>query len=109
MAPMVRRGAVVAASSEDELQPKRFGVRDLRNDTAAVLAEAERSGAVYITRNGEVVAKLVPHHIDPDERTPTRRLLDRIAGLERLDTRWVDDYAQTKGADIAVQGDDAWG
>lgn len=92
---------------EDE-GPKRFGVRDLRNDTAAVLDEAERSGAVYITRNGEVVAKLVPHRVDPDTRTATRRLLDRVAGLARTDTSWADEQAGAKRAEIEAQGDDSW-
>lgn len=44
---MGRRNAAVAdptAGHHDE-EPKRFGVRDLRNDTAGVLEEAERSGA----------------------------------------------------------------
>ena len=49
---MTSRTAAVADTliGEDQ-RPKRFGLRDLRNDTAAVLGEAERSGAVYITRN----------------------------------------------------------
>lgn len=88
-------------------KPRRFGVRDLRNDTAAVLAEAERSGAVYITRNGEVVAKLISHRDEPDTRTPTRRLLDRIEGLARTDTGWADEHAETKRAEIEAQ-DDTW-
>ncbi len=106
---MTRRNAVVADPpvGKDE-EPKRFGVRDLRNDTAAVLAEAERSGAVYITRNGEVVAKLVPHRDEPDTRTPTRRLLDRVAGLTHTDTRWTDEHIETKQAEVEAQDDDPW-
>jgi antitoxin (DNA-binding transcriptional repressor) of toxin-antitoxin stability system len=73
-----------------------------------VLEEAQRSGAVYITRNGEVVAKLVPHRFVPDTRTPTRRLLDRIAGLAHADGTWADEYAADKQAEIRSQGDDAW-
>lgn len=92
----------------NDQEPRRFGVRDLRNDTAAVLDEAERSGAVYITRNGEVVAKLVPHRDEPDTRTPTRRLLDRIAGLTRTDSGWADEHAETKRAEIEAQDDDPW-
>ena len=43
---MTRRIAAVAdPTAGKDQEPKRFGVRDLRNDTAAVLAEAERSGA----------------------------------------------------------------
>ena len=91
----------------NDQEPRRFGVRDLRNDTAAVLDEAERSGAVYITRNGEVVAKLVPHRDKPDA-TPTRRLLDRIAGLARTDSGWADEHAETKRTEIEAQDDDPW-
>ena len=96
-----------AGGGEDDA-PKRFGVRDLRNDTAGVLAEAERSGAVYITRNGEVVAKLVPHREHPDTRTPTRRLLDRVAGLSASGTGWADEHAAGKLAEIEAQGDVSW-
>jgi prevent-host-death family protein len=106
---MSRRNAAVVdpAAGHDE-EPKRFGVRDLRNDTAGVLAEAERSGAVYITRHGEVVAKLIPHRDEPDSRTPTQRLLDRVATLPRTDTGWVDEHADTKRAEIEAQRDDPW-
>jgi prevent-host-death family protein len=107
---MSSRDAAVAEPVAGESDgPKRFGVRDLRNDTAAVLAEAERSGAVYITRNGEVVAKLVPHRADPDTRTPTGRLLDRLAGLIREETGWADEHAGDKRAEIDAQVDDTWG
>jgi len=106
---MGRRNAAIAdpaAGQEDE--PKRFGVRDLRNDTAGVLEEAERSGAVYITRHGEVVAKLIPHRDEPDSRTPTRRLLDRVAALHRTDTGWADELADAKRAEIEARRDDPW-
>jgi prevent-host-death family protein len=102
-------GRNVPATDGQVEEPKRFGVRDLRNDTAAVLAEAERSGLVYITRNGEVVAKLVPHRAEPDTRSPTRRLLDRLASLTHADTGWADEHAEVKSAEIEAQGDDAWG
>lgn len=107
---MTSRTAAVAdtLAVEDE-GPKRFGVRDLRNDTAAVLDEAERSGVVYITRNGEVVAKLVPHRADSDARTPTRRLLDRVAELSQADSGWADEHDRAKRAEIESQVDDPWG
>lgn len=106
---MTRRIAAVAdpAVGKDQ-EPKRFGVRDLRNDTAAVLAEAERSGAVYITRNGEVVAKLVPYRDELDTRTPIQRLLDRVADLTHTDTGWADEHAETKRAELEAQDDDPW-
>lgn len=92
-----------------DAEPRRFGVRDLRNDTALVIAEAERSGAVYITRNGEVVAKLIPHRLEPEGRTPTRRLLDRIANLQRSNTGWSDDHEEAKRFETGAQDDDPWG
>jgi prevent-host-death family protein len=108
---MPRRNVAVADPllGEDGEEPKRFGVRDLRNDTAAVLAEAERSGVVYITRNGEVVAKLVPHRAERDQRSPTRRLLDRVASFAPTDTGWADEHAMDKKAEIEAQSDDPWG
>lgn len=107
---MSRRNFAVAdpTPGQDD-EPKRFGVRDLRNDTAGVLEEAERSGAVYITRHGEIVAKLVPHHNEPDSRTPTLRLLDRIASLPHTDTGWADEHADAKKAEIEAQRDHPWG
>lgn len=106
---MVRRnGALADPGVGDDEGPKRFGVRDLRNDTAAVLDEAERSGSVYITRHGEVVAELVPHRAESDTRTPTRRLLDRIADFDRTDTGWADEHAGAKRAEIEAQSDHPW-
>src|SRR6056297_31423 len=101
---MSRRNATVAdPTARYDEEPKRFGVRDLRNDTAGVLEEAERSGAVYITRHGEVVAKLIPHRDEPDSRTPTRRLIDRLASLPHVDTGWADEHADAKQAEIEAQ------
>ncbi len=100
---------VLDNESNPDKAPKRFGVRDLRNDTAAVLEEAERSGAVYISRNGEVVAKLTPHREDRDSRSPTRRLLDHIDELSRTNTGWADEHARAKHTEIEAQVDDAWG
>ncbi|MGK2887824.1 MAG: type II toxin-antitoxin system Phd/YefM family antitoxin [Rhodococcus sp. (in: high G+C Gram-positive bacteria)] len=106
---MARRDAAVADPAIGNDQgPKRFDVRDLRNDTAAVLNEAERSGTVYNTRNGELVAKLVPHRGEPDTRTPTRRLLDRVADLTHVDTGWADELAETKRDEIEAQDDNLW-
>jgi len=94
----------------DEVEgPKRFGVRDLRNDTAAVLAEMERDGVVFITRNGEVVAKMMPHRIEPDSRTPVQALLARLAVVAGASTGWADDFRDAKQAEIADQDDTRWG
>jgi antitoxin (DNA-binding transcriptional repressor) of toxin-antitoxin stability system len=84
-------------------------VRDLRNDTAAVLAEMERDGVVYITRNGEVVAKLTPHRVEADTRTPIQALLARLAAVAGTNTRWADEFGDAKRADIADQDDTGWG
>lgn len=95
--------------ADDPHEPKRFGVRDLRNDTAKVLAEMERDGVVYITRNGEVVAKLVPHHIEPDTRTPVQALLARLATVAGVSTGWADEFNDSKQTEIADQDDIRWG
>jgi prevent-host-death family protein len=96
------------AHADEPHEPKRFGVRDLRNDTAAVLAEMEREGVVYITRNGEVVAKLIPHHIEPDTRTPVQALLDRLAAVAGAGTGWADEFIASKQAEIADQDHTRW-
>lgn len=88
--------------------PARFGIRDLRNHTSRVLAEAERSGAVDITRNGQVIARLTPHRDEPDTRSPVRRLLDRIDGHDPIDTGWAHEYEQAKQAELAAQRDHEW-
>lgn len=90
------------------MEPKRFGVRDLRNDTAAVLAEVERSGAVYLTRHGEVVAKIVPHRIPGESRTPMQQFLERVATRTPVDTGWADELADDKAAAIAAQTTKTW-
>ena len=104
--------AVVAevelALEHHELIKVKVAAEDREARDAMIAALAERSGAVYITRNGEVVAKLVPHRGEPDTRTPTRRLLDRIAGLTHADTGWADELAETKRAEIEVQDDNPW-
>ena len=84
-------------------------MRDLRNDTAAVLAEMERDGVVFITRNGEVVAKMMPHRIEPDSRTPVQALLARLAVVAGASTGWADDFRDAKQAEIADQDDTRWG
>jgi antitoxin (DNA-binding transcriptional repressor) of toxin-antitoxin stability system len=94
---------------EEAHEPKRFGVRDLRNDTAAVLAEMERDGVVYITRNGVVVAKLTPHHIASDMRTPVQALVARLAAVAGVGTGWADEFSHEKQAEIADQDDTRWG
>lgn len=55
----------------------------------------------------EVAAKLVAHG-EEDTRTPTQRLLDRIAAADDVDTAWADEYAEMKKVDIGAQSDDAW-
>lgn len=100
--------AVTDGEPGRQQRPKRFGVRDLRNDTAAVIAEAERSGAVDITRHGVVVARLVPHREPTDPRTPVARLLDRIAAAPRTDTGWAEELTSAKRSALDAQRDDPW-
>lgn len=106
---MAFRPTAITERAHEPREPKRFGVRDLRNDTAAVLAEMERDGIVYITRNGEVVAKLIPHRVELDTRTPVQALLARLAALARTSTGWADEFSDAKQAEIADQDDTRWG
>jgi hypothetical protein len=53
----------------------------------------------------KVVAKPDLRPDEPDSRTPTQRLLDRITDLPRADSGWADEHDQTKRADIEAQND----
>jgi prevent-host-death family protein len=55
--------------------PKFATVRDLKNQTTALIREAETGKAVVVTRRGKPVATLKPFEqrdIDDDERFPTQ-------------------------------------
>jgi hypothetical protein len=53
-----------------------------------------------------VVAQPVTHRDESDSRTPTRRLLDHLADLPRIDTGWADQHAEMKRAEIEAQSDE---
>lgn len=60
-------------------------VRDLRNNTAQVIAAVEAGTPVTLTVHGRPVADIVPH-AERQERRPTEVVyseLDRLAGLAR--------------------------
>lgn len=60
-------------------------VRDLRNNTARVIAAVEAGTPVTLTVHGRPVADIVPH-AERQERRPTEVVyseLDRLAGLAR--------------------------
>lgn len=78
---------------------KEYGIRDLRNHTAQVLAAVEAGEHVFVTNRGRRVAELrpvVPHNeIDA--------LLDLADRISPGDTGAFDDLMQSKQDDLAAQ------
>ncbi|MEI7059372.1 type II toxin-antitoxin system prevent-host-death family antitoxin [Nocardioides sp. CCNWLW239] len=85
---------------------REYGVRDLRNNTAAVLAAVEHGDQVFLTNRGRRVAELRPitHEGSID------RLLDLADEISPGDTGAFDDLQQSKLDDIEAQarGVDSW-
>jgi prevent-host-death family protein len=81
--------------------------RELRNDVAAILREAEAGTEFTVTVRGRPVAKL-----GPVEETPEpRRYVDRetLLGILRetpVDNRWAADLAAMRAAEPPI--DDPW-
>lgn len=81
--------------------------RELRNDIAAVLREAEAGTEFTVTVRGRPVAKVVPIEAPPERR----RFVDR-ATLQRFfadnppDERWAADLAEMRAAEPPI--DDPW-
>ena len=78
---------------------KEYGVRDLRNSTAKVLAAVEAGDQVFLTNRGKRVAELRPvvHETDID------RLLNLADRLSPGDTGAFDDLMQSKQDDLEAQ------
>jgi prevent-host-death family protein len=80
--------------ADDSADVPVFGIRELRNDTAGVLAAAEAHGHAFITNRGHVVAKLIP--IDPEDRSPLDEFIRWAESWERQDTGWAAEYGREK-------------
>lgn len=78
---------------------KEYGVRDLRNSTAKVLAAVEAGDHVFLTNRGKRVAELRPvtHETDID------RLLNLADRLSPGDTGALDELMQSKQDDLDAQ------
>lgn len=83
---------------------KIYGIRDLRNNTAEVIAEAARDGEVAISRRGEIVARLVTVR----ESTPIDEFTAWIEGLEVVDTGWADEFLADKHRELAETDSKPW-
>lgn len=78
---------------------KEYGVRDLRNDTARVLAAVEAGDRVFLTNRGKRVAELRPVAAEND----IERLLDLADQISPGDTGAYADLMQSKHDDMAAQ------
>ncbi len=78
---------------------REYGVRDLRNHTAQVLAAVEAGDHVFLTNRGKRVAELRP--IAPEREID--RLLELADRLSPGDTGALDDLMLSKRDDLVAQ------
>jgi len=74
-------------------------IRELRNSTAAVVAELEAGERLTLTVNRRPVADIVPHIEDRDPWVPAAELL-RIVRDAPADPGLLDDLADIRGAEL---------
>lgn len=79
---------------------KEYGIRDLRNNTAQVLAAVEAGEQVFLTNRGRRVAELRP--VAPENDID--RLLDLADRISPGDTGAFEDLMRSKQDDLAAQG-----
>jgi prevent-host-death family protein len=89
------------------MRRKTIPQRELRNDIAAILREAETGTEFTVTVRGRAVAKLGP----VDEAPRPRRYVDRETLLRILretpvDAGWAADLAEMRAAEPPI--DDPW-
>jgi prevent-host-death family protein len=78
---------------------KEYGVRDLRNNTAQVLAAVEAGDQVFLTNRGRRVAELRP----VQNRDEVEKLLELADRISPGDTGAIDDLFASKRDDLAAQ------
>lgn len=83
---------------------KTFGIRDLRNDTASVIAEADEAGEVLISNRGRVVARLVSVR----EKVPMEDFLAWLDDREAIDTGWSDEFLADKQFELDEVEPEPW-
>ena len=74
-------------------------IRELRNSTAAVVAELESGERLTLTVNRRPVADIVPHTDDRDPWVPAAELR-RIVRDAPADPGLLDDLADIRGAEL---------
>ena len=74
-----------------------FSVRDLRNDTAAVVAAVRAGERVTLTVNRQPVADIVPHAEERDPWVPSRVLRDIVRDAP-ADAGLLADLGDVRGA-----------
>jgi len=74
-------------------------IRELRNSTAAVVAEIEAGEGLTLSVNGHAVADIVPHTEDRDAWVPAAELR-RIVRDAPADARLLDDLADIRAAEL---------
>lgn len=75
---------------------REVSVRDLRNDTAAVVAAVQAGDEVTLTVNRRPVANIVAHVGRPSPWVPSSELR-RILGVAPADSGLLDDLAAVRG------------
>lgn len=86
-------------------QAKRFGIRDLRNDTLAVRRALDADGEVILTHYGEPFALLLPY----DQASPLEDFFHWLDGIEPTDSGLADAILDERRREEAEQVDtDPW-
>jgi prevent-host-death family protein len=81
--------------------------RELRNDIAAILREAEAGTEFTVTVRGRAVARLGPVGERPERRTYVdRETLRRFFDRHPPDKEWAADLAEMRAAEPPI--DDPW-
>ncbi len=79
--------------------PREVSVRELRNSTAAVVAEVEAGERLTLTVNRRPVADILPHTEQRDPWVPAAEL-HRVLREASADTGLLDDLADIRRAEI---------
>jgi len=80
-----------------------IGVRELRNDTAAILRRVEAGERLTITVSGRPVAELIPL-----EERPTFRSWEWFQEVPRSDPGLAEDLRELLGRETTEDVDDPW-
>ncbi len=79
--------------------PRTVSIRELRNSTAAVVADLEAGERLTLTVNRRPVADIVPHVEDRDPWVPASELR-RIVREAPVDAGLLSDLAEVRGAEL---------